>query len=152
MAHRLVSSEEAHSAKQAEQQVVADTGGACIPTGQTIEVSGGWLVTVFSSDGYGKAPDGSTGRSFFLVVSVEDGGVRLRDSHGYEFTVSRQSLDLDIVKPGQTLSAVQLHAGELTDAFNESEPMRERKQFNSVQSEGQAWTPGIATGDEFRKQ
>jgi hypothetical protein len=57
MAHRLVPTEYAKSAADAEAYVVSDTGGQVIPiTGKTQEVEVGWRVDVYSTDGRASMP------------------------------------------------------------------------------------------------
>ncbi len=56
MAFRTVGIIDAKSAEDAKAWVVADTGGACIPTGLVNEISGGYTVEVYSTDGRASLP------------------------------------------------------------------------------------------------
>jgi hypothetical protein len=56
MAFRTVGINDAKTAEDAKAWVVADTGGACIPTGLVKEISGGWAVEVYSLDGRASMP------------------------------------------------------------------------------------------------
>ncbi len=56
MAFRTVGIIDAKTAEDAKAFVVADTGGACIPTGPVKEISGGWAVEVYSTDGRASMP------------------------------------------------------------------------------------------------
>jgi hypothetical protein len=150
MAFRLVPKEKANTPDAAEFVVRDETGSACIPTGRTEAVEGGWQVEVFSLDGHATPPDGASGRSYFTVVSVNGESVLLRDSVGYEFIVPRLTLNCDIVKAGHVLSGFNRGPDQIEDVVNETDG--ERQEFNSSEPEGISWTPGIATGPGFRKQ
>jgi len=56
MAFRTVSLREAKNAEDAKAFVIADSGGACIPTGLVNEISGGYAVEVYSTDGRASLP------------------------------------------------------------------------------------------------
>jgi hypothetical protein len=56
MAFRTVGIIDAKTAEDAKAWVVAESGGACIPTGLVKEVSGGWAVAVHSLDGRASMP------------------------------------------------------------------------------------------------
>lgn len=150
MAFRLVPTEQAASAQQAEYIVKDESGGACIPSGRTERVSNGWRVETYSTDGYASVPHGLSGRSRFTVVALNGEYVQLRDSVGYEFSVLRHTLECPIVKPGHILSAVQKCADQITDAVNES--TGDRREFHGASEPELGWTPGIATGGNFEKR
>jgi hypothetical protein len=150
MAYRLVPSEKVSTPEAAEFVVRNETGGACIPTGRTEAVPGGWRVEVFSLDGHATPPNGSSGRSFFTVISVKGDQVQLRDSVGFEFSISSRSLDCNIVRAGDVLSGFHRGPGQIEDVVNESEG--ERPTYGAHQPDGLSWTPGIATGPGFEKK
>jgi hypothetical protein len=150
MAFRLVSKEKASTPEAAELFVRDESGGACIPTGRTRAVEGGWQVEVFSLDGHTVPPDGASGRRYFTVVSVNGESVLLRDSVQYEFSVPRRMLNCAIVKAGHVLSGFNRGPDQIEDVVNETSG--ERQEFNSSQPEGLSWTPGVATGPGFEKQ
>jgi hypothetical protein len=149
MAHRLVPIEKASTAEAAEFVVRDETGSACIPTGRTQAVEGGWSVEVFSIDGHRMPPNGASGRSMFTVLAVKGEIVQLRDSVGYEFSVQRHTLDCGIVKAGHVLSGITRGPGQVSDVVNETQG--ERREFGSSQPEGLSWCPGVATGPGFVK-
>jgi hypothetical protein len=97
-----------------------------------------------------RCQNGSSGRSFFTVVSIEGANVRLRDSVGYEFSVPRHSLDCDIVKAGRVISGVQKRPDEVGDVVNET--TGDRRDFEGASEQIVGWTPGVATGKGFEKK
>jgi len=150
MAYRLVPIEKANTPDAAEFVVRDESGGACVPTGRTEPIEGGWRVEVFSLDGHATPPNGSSGRSFFTVIGVKGEQVQLRDSVGFEFSVPRRMLDCGIVKVGHALSGFYRGLGQIENVVNETEG--ERPTFGSNQPDGLSWTPGVATGPGFDKQ
>src|SRR5579864_1042002 len=136
MAFRLVSKENARTAADAEAFVTSDCGGAVVPTGVTSEVSGGWSVQVYSTDGLCSPPT-ARGRVLLKVISVDQVTAHVRDRAGFEFDVPRlvplflpsfpgETVEL---QSGQTLSC-EIAAGtqhRLKDVVIESE-LRERRE------------------------
>ena len=163
MAYRLVPKKNAATAEAAECFVTADSGGACIPTGQTTEVTGGWSVEVYSTDGLASRL-AAAGRITLkvLLVSEDRKTACVRGSGGFEFDVPRvQPIFLPsfpgetvTLRPGTTISCeiVPGTHDQLAGVLVEDDALRERPEFNGVQEEGVFWTPGIATGPGFSKQ
>jgi hypothetical protein len=91
MAFRMVSSADAKSAADAKAFIVSDTGGMCIPTGLVREVSNGFQVEVFSTDGRGHMPL-AAGRQLFRVDAISrcGGFARLKDDHGITYDAPRK--------------------------------------------------------------
>jgi hypothetical protein len=154
-AYRLVPKENAKDKASAETYVIIDSGGAAIPTGETIEITGGWKVGVYSTDGMATIP-AAAGRSYFEVIAVnQNGTARLRDAVGYEFespsTLPEFLGDDVVLQPGQRISAVAVGQTELRDVVVE-DGLCERRQFDGERpSQRLSWTPGIATGPGFVK-
>jgi hypothetical protein len=163
MAYRLVPKDNAATVEAAEFYVTADSGGTVIPTGVTTEVSGGWSVQVYSTDGSASRPT-AAGRTMLKVLLVSEDGkfARVRGAGGFEFDVPcAQPIFLPsfpgetvTLRPGTTISC-EIVSGthdQLSAVLVEDDALRERPEFNGTQEEVVSWTPGIATGAGFSKQ
>jgi hypothetical protein len=130
MTFRLVSSADAKTAADAEAFVISDTGGQVVPiSGKTTEVSNGWRVEVYSTDGRTVLPL-AAGREFFRVLAISKDGkfARLRDAFKIEYDYPRELpgfgskiLGMEetvTLQVGQTISAV-VSGGNLVEVLVE---------------------------------
>jgi hypothetical protein len=147
MPYRLVPTQNARSAADAEAFVISDSGGSVIPAGETVEVDGGWCVQVYSTDGLSSPPAG-VGRVIFHVVAISPDGTKatLKDTTGFHFDVPRSHQEFlggtIQLQTNQIISALIARGtqDEIIDVVIESD-LKERREFESVASDIRGWEP-----------